>query len=67
MFFELLMLLIKVAILVVMVMVVVVVEVDFADVVLRHRFLGSTSCTKCAFGIDRFRVCGLSLPPSLNG
>ena len=41
MFFELgsefLMLLIKVAILVVMVMVVVVV-VDFADVVLRHRF-----------------------------
>ena len=42
MFFELgsefLMLLIKVAILVVMVMVVVVVEVDFADVVLRHRF-----------------------------
>ena len=35
---EFLMLLIKVAILVVTVMVVVVVEVDFADVVLRHRF-----------------------------
>ena len=35
---EFLMLLIKVAILVVTVMVVVVVAVDFADVVLRHRF-----------------------------